>query len=240
MSSWEPVHIDRDEISDEDVKWDDDVMKDLESRFEELRQYNGKFNESRDEATREDASIFIDATRHDIKELVANEMYDKLTILLNNTRKKFGIQKGRPIDPLRKYDNFKFSDDGELTYVYKRTVSDLGNIYERLKAPWETRKLGVAKLKSMGFTNITDEDVQPHRARYIKVRKVRILNEDLNERLKAIESPSTTNAEAIEMIEMTSKDIDTTIKDVEQDISFIKPSERDKLLPLKELEGLDK
>ena len=216
-------------------------MKDLRSRFEELRQYNRKFNESRDEATREDATIFIDATRHDIEELVANEMYDKLTILLNDTRKKLGIWKGRPIDPLRKYDNFKLSDDGELTYVYKRTVIDLGNINERLKAPWEIRKLGVAKLRSMGFTNITDEDVQPHRARYIKARKkVRILNEDLNERSKAIESPSTTDAEVIEMIEMASKDIDTTVKDVEQDTSFIKPSERDKLLPLRELEGLDK
>ena len=93
----------------------------------------------------------------------------------------------------------------------------------------------------MGFTNITDEDAQPHRARYIKTRKkVKILNEDLNERSKAIESPSTTDAEAIEMIEMTSKDIDTTVKDVEQDTSFIKPSERDKLLPLRDLEGLDK
>ena len=39
---------------------------------------------------------------------------------------------------------------------------------------------------------------------------------------------------------MTSKDIDTTVKDVEQDMSFIEPSERDKLLPLRELEGLDK
>ena len=39
---------------------------------------------------------------------------------------------------------------------------------------------------------------------------------------------------------MTSKDIDTIIKDVEQDTSFIEPSERDKLLPLRELEGLDK
>ena len=59
MASWEPVDIDRDEISDEDVKWDDDVMKDLESRFEELRQYNRNFNESCNEATREDASIFF-------------------------------------------------------------------------------------------------------------------------------------------------------------------------------------
>ena len=41
------------------------------------------------------------------------------------------------------------------------------------------------------------------------------------------------------MIKVTSKDIDTTIKDVEQDTSFIKPSERDNLLPLRELEGLD-
>ena len=42
------------------------------------------------------------------------------------------------------------------------------------------------------------------------------------------------------MIEVTSKDIDTTVKDVEQDTSFIEPSERDKLLPLRALEGLDK
>ena len=60
MASWGPVDIDCDKISDEDVKWDDDVMKDLESRFEELRQHNRKFNESRDEATREDASIVIE------------------------------------------------------------------------------------------------------------------------------------------------------------------------------------
>ena len=70
--------------------------------------------------------------------------------------------------------------------------------------------------------------------------KVRILNEDLNERSKAIESSSTADTEAIEMIEVTSKDIDTTVKDVGQDTTFIEPSERDKLLPLRELEGLDK
>ena len=66
------------------------------------------------------------------------------------------------------------------------------------------------------------------------------LNENLDERSKAIESSSTTDAEAIEMIEMTSKGIDVTVKDAEQDTSFIEPSERDKLLPLRELEGLDK
>ena len=96
------------------------------------------------------------------------------------------------------------------------------------------RKLGVAKLKSMGFTNITDENVQPHRTKYKKAReKLRKLDENLDERSKMIESSSTTGAEAIEMIEITSKDIDTTVKDVEQDTSFIKPDDRDKLLPLR-------
>ena len=56
--------------------------------------------------------------------------------------------------------------------------------------------------------------------------------------MKAIESSS--NAEAIEMIAMTSEEIDTTFKDLEQDTSFIEPSEIDKVLPLRELEGLDK
>ena len=42
------------------------------------------------------------------------------------------------------------------------------------------------------------------------------------------------------MIEVTSKGIDATVKDAEQDTSFIESSEREKLLPLRELEGLDK
>ena len=93
----------------------------------------------------------------------------------------------------------------------------------------------------MGFTNITYEDINPYDRRSKRAREeIMKLNENLDERSKAIESPSTTDAEAIEMIEVTSKDIDTTIKDVEEDTSFIEPSERDKLLPLRELEGLDK
>ena len=89
--------------------------------------------------------------------------------------------------------------------------------------------------------NVMDEDIQPYRLKYVKAReKVIKLDENLDKRSKAMESSSTTDAEAIEMIEVTSKDIDTTIKDVEQDISFIEPSERDILLPLRELRGLDK
>ena len=86
----------------------------------------------------------------------------------------------------------------------------------------------------MGFMNITDEDIDPYRKRYKRRQeeKLKKLDENLGERSKAIESSSTTDAEAIEMIEVTSKDIDMTVKDVEQDTPFIEPSESDNLLPL--------
>ena len=84
MTSWEPVDIDRDGIGQEYDKWDDNVMNDLEKRFKELRQFNKKFNESHDKDSREEMSIFIDATRHDIEELVADQIYDKLIIQERN------------------------------------------------------------------------------------------------------------------------------------------------------------
>ena len=242
MATWEPVDIDYDKIGDEDYKWDDDMVKDLELRFNKLREFNETLNESTDEDTIEMTEKNKNVLKRGTIELVANQIYDKLTISFNNSRKRLGIQKGEPIvNPIRNYDNFKLADDGEITYVYKRTVIYLGNINERLKTPWEIRKIGVKKLKLMGFMNVTDEDVQPYKPKYKVVReKVRKLDENLHERSKEIESSSITDAEAIEMIEVTSKDIDTTVKDVEQDTSFIEPSDRDKLLPLRELEGLDK
>ena len=218
------------------------MVKNLELRFNELREFNKTLNESTDEATINETSIYVDSTRHDIEELVANQIYDKLTVIFNKARERLGINNGTPMEePTIRYDSFKLADDGSLIFKYKRTVIDLGNINERIKSPSELRRLGIAKLKAMGFTDITDEDTHPYRAKYLVARdKVKKLNENLDERSKAMESPYTTDAEDIEMIEVTSKDIDTTIKDVEQDMSFIKPSERDNLLPLRELEGLDK
>ena len=32
-----------------------------------------------------------------------------------------------------------------------------------LESPWEIHRLGVAKLKSMGFINTTDEDIDPYK-----------------------------------------------------------------------------
>ena len=242
MTTWEPVDIERDGLGEEYDKWDDDIVKNLELRFNELREFNKTLNESTDEATINETLIYVDSTRNDIEELVANQVYDKLANIFNKARERLGINNGTPIEePTIRYNSFKPADDGSLTFVYKRTVIDLGNINKRIKSPSELRRLSVAKLKAVGFTDITDEDTHPYRTKYKVARdKVKKLNENLDERSKAIESSSTTDAEAIEMIEVTSKDIDTTIKDVEQDTSFIKPSERDNLLPLRELEGLDK
>ena len=238
MATWEPEGIDYDKIGDENYKWDDDVIKDLELRFNKLREFNETLNKITDVDTIEMTVKTKDVLKRATIELAANQIYDKLTILFNNDRKRFGIEGGKPIiDPVREYDYFKLTNNGKLSYKYKRTVIDFGDINDRLKAPREIRKLGVTKLRLMGFTNITDEDVNPYRNRYKKVRAdVMELNKNLDEMSKAIGPSSTKDAEVIEMIEMTSKDIDG----LEQETSFIEPTERDKLLPLRELEGLDK
>ena len=244
MATWDPIdvsHLDHEEIEDLHADWDDAFTSNLEMRFNRLRGLDRTLNESTDKDTIEMTEKAKDRFKCGTIELVTNQIYDKLTTLFNNTRRRFGIKGGEPIDPLRNYNNFKLADNGELTFLYKRKVINLGNINESLMPPWEICRLGVTKLKSMGFVNITDEDINPYRLKYVKVReKVRKLDENLDERSKAIESSSTTDAEAIEMIEVTSKDIDTTVKDVEQDTSFIEPNERDNLLPLRELKGLDK
>ena len=48
------------------------------------------------------------------------------------------------------------------------------------------------------------------------------------------------DTEAIELMEITSEDINTTFKGVERETTFIEAGERDKILLLRELEGLHK
>ena len=117
MATWEPVDIDYDKIGDKDYKWDDDVIKDLEVRFNRLKKFNGTLNETTDGDTIEMTEKTKDALKSDTIELVANQIYDRLTIYFNNDRKRFSIKKGEPIiDPIRGYLNFELSDDGEVTY----------------------------------------------------------------------------------------------------------------------------
>ena len=148
MATWEPVDIDYDKIRDEDYKWDDDVIKDLEVRFNKLRGLDGTLNESTDGNTIGMTDKTKDALKSGTIELAANQIYDRLTIFFNKDRKRFGIQGGKPIiEPMREYQNFKLTKNGKLSYKYRRTVINLGNIDEGLKAPWEIRKLGVNKLR---------------------------------------------------------------------------------------------
>ena len=219
-------------------RWDDTFTHDLETRLNKLRQFNKTLNESTDEDTIEMTEKVKDILKKDTIELVANQIYDKVTKFFNDRRKRFGIKGGMLIaEPIRNYDNFKLKADGTLSYKYKKTVIYLGNIDKGLKSLTEIRRLGIVKLRLMGFRSLTDEDTNPYRPKYKVAREeVMKLNENLDERSKAIESSSVTDAEAIEMIEVTSKDIDG----LEQETSFIEPTERDKLLPLRELEGLDK
>ena len=236
MATWEPDidPFDRGEIEDEDYKWDDTFTNELETKLNKLR----KFNESTDVKTMEITYKTKDALKRDTIELIANEIYDKLTKLFNDRRKRLGIKGGIPIaDPIRDYYKFKLKNDGTLSYKYKKTVINLGNIDKGLKSLSEISKLGVNRLRTMGFTNITYEDIRPDQPRYKNAREeARKLNEKLNERSKTLESSYTTDVEAIELMDMTSKDIDG----LEQETSFIEPSERNKLLPLRELQGLDK
>ena len=240
MASWEPDidPFNHDEIGEEDYRWDDTFIHDLETRLNKLRQFNNTLDERHDKDFTDITIKTKNALKKDTIELIANQIYDKVTKLFNDRRKRIGIKGGMPIvDPIRNYDNFKLKADGTLSYKYKKTVIYLGNIDKGLKSLTEISKLGVNKLRSMGFTNITYEDINPYQTRYKVAREeARKLNEMLNERSKTLESLSTTDVEAIELMEMTSKDIDS----LEQETSFIEPTERDKLLPLRELQGLDK
>ena len=51
MASFEPVDIDCDGMGEGYDKWDDDVIKDLEIRFNKLREFNETLNESTNEDT---------------------------------------------------------------------------------------------------------------------------------------------------------------------------------------------
>ena len=91
MDSFEPVDMDYDKTGDEGYKWDDNVVKDLELRFNKLREFDETLNESTDEGTIEMTTKTRDALKHDTIELAANQIYDRLTFFFDNDRKRFGI-----------------------------------------------------------------------------------------------------------------------------------------------------
>ena len=93
MATWEPVDIDRDDMGEEYDMWDDHVMKDLEIRFNKLRKFNETLNESTNEDTIEMTEKTQYALKHDTIELVANQIYDRLTIFLIAIEKDSTLKK---------------------------------------------------------------------------------------------------------------------------------------------------
>ena len=79
MDSFEPVDIDHDGLGEAYDKWDDNIMKDLELRFNKLREFNETLNESTDEDTIEITEKAKNALRRYTIELVSNQIYDRLT-----------------------------------------------------------------------------------------------------------------------------------------------------------------
>ena len=87
MASWKPLDIYRDSTGEEDDKCSDDLMNDLERRFNQLRQFNKTLDESLYEGLIDITTSIKDALKHDTIELVANQIYDKFTISFINNRK---------------------------------------------------------------------------------------------------------------------------------------------------------
>ena len=127
--------IDRDEIGEEDNDWGDDLMTDLERRFNELRRFNTTLEESPDKDV-ENITLEKNKVKKDTIELVANQIYDKITMLFNERRKRLGIKGGANTEePTANYNSFDLDDNGNLTFVRNNEDIYLGNINEGPNSP---------------------------------------------------------------------------------------------------------
>ena len=91
----EPVDIDpidHDEIEDEDDNWDDGKITEIEAKLEELRHFNASLETSPDKDV---GNITLEKrkVKEDSIELVENQIYDKITKLINDRRKRLGIKR---------------------------------------------------------------------------------------------------------------------------------------------------
>ena len=57
--------------------------------------------------------------KEDTIELVANQIYDRITKIINERRKRLGIKGfGKIVKPVRDYDSFDLDDNGNLNFKY--------------------------------------------------------------------------------------------------------------------------
>ena len=91
MALWKPIDVsqfDRDDIEYLHDEWDDAFESNLEIRYNKIREFSKTLNESIDEDTIEMTEKAKNVFKHCTIELIANKIYDRLTILFNNTRKR--------------------------------------------------------------------------------------------------------------------------------------------------------
>ena len=104
-------------------KWDDDLMDELERKFEEL----GEFNATLETSSDKDITLDKDKLKKDTIKLVVNQIYDKMTTLFNYARQRLAIKGAANIEePIRNYDSFNLDDNGNLTFTYKIKLQLLG------------------------------------------------------------------------------------------------------------------
>ena len=132
-------------------------MNELDRKFEELRRFNATLETSSGKDVEKNIKTDKLRLKKDTIELVANQIYDRMTKLFNDTRKRLGIKGGANIEkPVRNYDCFDLDDNGNFTFTYENKVIDFGNIKEGLLPPSKIRELDVNRLKLIGFRNITE------------------------------------------------------------------------------------
>ena len=80
MASWEPVDIDptdRDAMGEEDDKWDDDRISEMEEKLEELRQFNTRLKESPHKDLENNITLEKSKVKEDTIELISNQIMIK-------------------------------------------------------------------------------------------------------------------------------------------------------------------
>ena len=72
---------------------------------------------------RNDLTLNKNKLKKDTVELVENQIYDKMTKLFTDTRKRLGIKGGANIkEPIINYNDFNQDDNGNLTFTYKNKL----------------------------------------------------------------------------------------------------------------------
>ena len=133
------------------------------------------------------------------------------------------------------FDKIEFNDGDVLFENERGERKSLLTSNGKWRSPKEYKKLfGVKFLRDIGF----DPDSSKS-ANKIASKEAANLNEELNA-IDTSNIQSTSGQKALEMLGDVSDKVSDAIEKIEQETSFIDADEREQLLPLRELKGLDK